>query len=628
MKRIFSILLTLTMVIGLMSGMSIVASAFDYETAEITGSGTEADPYIIDKAEKFTAVFGEANADAESYGAGVYYKITKDLTITGHSANKMAFKGVLYADSNVTLDFGTLAKKDWWLGTAPTGLSTNPSAYSPLFPLTNGATIKNITLEGTMPTDTYAYAAGPFAAVAINTTFENCVNDMTVVCTGAGKDKVSGVGGLIGTALGTTTVKNCVNNGVVTGKQNVGGIIGFSQYAAASVVEGATDKVFGGEIINSKNYGNVTGGVGAGGIIGDQENSMTVTNCVNYGNVTSNNTWSRAGGIVGGQRYYTTISNCANYGDITLGNYSNSYAAGGIIGYITFNGNAKVLIQECLNAGNIKSDFATAYAGAFVGMTDNPIQVDDSLNMGTITGGAGQGYVIGKASSKSSLAGITIRQIYDIGAGKLSGAIAKNDSAAALIINNSYTLSDTPDEAYIENAINKASVDTLKSLIATEAYASTIWEQKEGNDYPFPTLINVPYFVAGPDVLSASTAVFTSDSGIPFEIDDASYETYALIASKAPVLEGYTLKEFGVITGDGENITLSNCKRTFTPESDKIIQPSGAFGCLLYSTAETINGFKAGETYYVRPYAIYVGSYGVEHIVYGAVNTIAIGTNN
>lgn len=626
MKRILSILLALTMVLSLSFSLNLVAfAAFDYEAAEISGEGTEENPYIIDSEAKFTAIFGEANTDAESYGKGIYYKVTKTLTLDSHKANKMVFKGVLCADENITLSFGNLPQKDWWLGSAITGLSTSSiSAYSALFPITNGATIKNITIEGTMYNGTGSYAVGPFAAVAIDTTFENCNNNMTVICTAAGKDKVSGVGGFVGTALGNTIFNNCVNNGEVNGKQNVGGIVGFSQYAAASVSEGATDKVFGGEINNCKNYGTVTGGVGVGGILGDQENSVEFTSCTNYGNVTTNNTWSRVGGIVGGQRYFTTISKCANYGDITLGNKSNSYAVGGIVGYVFFNGYAKVLIEECMNKGNIKSDFASGYASAIIGKTDNNVQVDNSFNIGSVSGGANQGFVVGHASNKTNISGITIRQFYDIGAANINGIIGKNDSSAELIINKAYILSETPDETYIENALNKASKDTLKGLISSGLFAESVWEIKADNAYGYPTLKAVPYFIEGPDSLDSATTVFTSDSGEAMNVQGVEYTTYALIAGKAPQMDGYTLKEFGVVVGYSDDITIETGRFKFTPLAEKIIQPSGAFGCLLYNTQDTVNGFKPGKQYFARPYAVYESAYGAQFNLYGEAKDFSL----
>ena len=571
MKRILSILLTLTMVLGLSSGLTLVASAaFDYTAAGITGQGTESDPYIIDSEAKFTAVFSSTNSDAESYGVGKYYKITENLTITGeHKANKMLFQGVLYADENKTITFSSIPNMQYYLNElksdADMGITDNNKiAYATLFPAAKGATIKNLTLNGTM-TNSNAHIAAAFVAVAHSTVIENCVNNIDMPCSSVSV----AVGGFVGLARAGTVLTDCVNNGDIKGK------------------------------------------VVAGGIVGDSSSNKTISGCKNYGDIVSyNGTWAITGGIVGCQRTYTTISECANYGDVTCGNGANSYAPGGIIGNITNYGTAKTTVSECMNVGNIKAELSTAYPASIVGETNVNIQIDDCFNLGTVSGGAAQGRVIGKVSALASTEGITIRRFYDANLSNTGNAMATTTSAS-VIIQNVYALSETPDAEAVENELTKVSSDTLKSLSLVN-FSDDKWEIKPDNAYGYPTLKAVPYFIAGPESLTASTAVMTSNDGDSLTIGETAYNTYVLVAGKAPKIEGFELKEFGVIVDS----------KKFTADSDKIYE--SAFGCLLYNTESTVNGFKNGQEYKVYPYAIYESDYGVEFEVYGNSETFTL----
>lgn len=616
MKRILSILLTLTMVIGLMSGLTLVASAaVDYTANGITGEGTEENPYIIDTAAKFTAIFGVNNSDTASYDEGVYYKITENLTIDGHKSNSMIFRGVLFADENKTIDFGTLADNSRWLNQTQCdefGITYDNShrvAYSALFALANGATIKNITLNGTMA-NSNAHHQGAFAAVAKAITFENCVNNISMPGTSPGAN--GAVGGFVGAVKDSvSSIINCTNNGAVTGKTAVGGIAGISYGAIAGCI----------------NTGNVTGTKSVGGIVGDNYSNAAIEKCSNYGDIKSSDTWAIAGGIVACQRTYGEISKTSNYGDVTCGNGASSYAPGGIIGFVYNYGSAKVTINECMNIGNVTAELATAYPGAIIGDTRSTVEIKNTINLGKVIGGAGQGRVIGSVSGLAANEGFTIASFYDANIENTFGTTATTTSAT-VIINNSFALSATPDAEPAENAITNVSAATLRGLVSEGTFSSKVWENKVNNAYAYPTLISNPYFIAGPDSLGSTTTVFTSDSGYPMEVGGVSYDNYALIAAKAPELTGFTVKEFGIVIGESGNITLENCKGVFTADADKIIQPSGAFGCLLYNTADMTNGFKKGRDYYVRPYAVYESSYGAELKVYGDAKAFAFEDNN
>ncbi len=137
---------------------------------------------------------------------------------------------------------------------------------------------------------------GVSAGFSSNTGILDCVNDGKIDTTG--RD----VGGVIGRSCGGAGDRipftaNCVNNGEVSGYEEVGGIAGETT---------AT-------IVNSYNTGKIVASYkDAGGIVGKTSNYSTdyskgkVQNCYNIGEVSAN---KNAGSVVG-YRYYGTVESC------------------------------------------------------------------------------------------------------------------------------------------------------------------------------------------------------------------------------------------------------------------------------------------------------------------------------
>lgn|GEM_PF-6162721 len=156
-------------------------------------------------------------------------------------------------------------------GKTITNLKTDPNKdYQGFFGFLDGATIKNLTIEGEVEGKNYV---GAVAAYAINSTFEDCT---------FGKPNMSGfhvtglnwIGGVISYAKGSVFEK-CVNYGPVTGGESgyVGGLGGGSQECS---LRGCT------------NYGGVAAGAGGcgGGLMGFM-NRGSISGCTNYGEMTS-----------------------------------------------------------------------------------------------------------------------------------------------------------------------------------------------------------------------------------------------------------------------------------------------------------------------------------------------------
>ena len=98
------------------------------------------------------------------------------------------------------------------------------------------------------------------------------------------KSRSENIGGIVGKAKNAYTIRNCLNRVEVTGKNNVGGIIG------EDIVEESK-----GKILNCRNMAIITGESKVGGIIGISNGD--IVNSVNFSNVEA--TLDSVGGLVG-----------------------------------------------------------------------------------------------------------------------------------------------------------------------------------------------------------------------------------------------------------------------------------------------------------------------------------------
>ena len=144
----------------------------------------------------------------------------------------------------------------------------------------------------------------------------NCQNSGEI----SGNQEVGGIVGLLGGAMNGGSVLGCTNTGSVRGipdgnrdSQFIGGIFGGSNSAAAGTL-----------VSECTNTGEVSGHSTLGGIGGQAYDNISITGCVNEGNVSA--TGSNAGGIVGSLPLACTgyevqpsssVENCANHASVT-----------------------------------------------------------------------------------------------------------------------------------------------------------------------------------------------------------------------------------------------------------------------------------------------------------------------
>ena len=250
-------------------------------------------PYLIANAADYKEFGDKVNAGTKM--SGKYARLTANIgnaedpikTRIGNSGTNY-FAGTL--DGNGKTVYVTL--------TATNGVGV--VGYS------GGATVLNLTVQGTITCSGSGMGAGgivgtPVYASGAVTTVKNCVNEATVKNTHATNGNA---GGIVGRSSANLLIENCVNKGEVSTTANyAGGILGYSLKASAA--PSVTIK-------NCRNEGAISGKTGIGGIVGILmgdigAEAQTVEGVTNTGAVTGTD---QVGGIIGtiGSGAFTSIT--------------------------------------------------------------------------------------------------------------------------------------------------------------------------------------------------------------------------------------------------------------------------------------------------------------------------------
>lgn len=232
------------------------------------------------------------------------------------------------------------------------------------------ASLKNVTVEGTVSLSTSANTSYAGLAGELKGTMYKVINNASVTAGSTGSSRCY-LGGLVGMLNGGSLVE-CLNTGAVTMNATscvsfMGGLVGVINPA--------------GLVQKSVNTGTVTSNSskveGLGGIVGIQQ-AGTVEGCTNSGTLAlalgAGNSY--VGGITGYVQNQSTaklmVSNCTNKG--IVGNFTTPKAVGGICGVIHRYCKASAEINGCKNETELaatitKSEF---YLGGIVGRMANP----------------------------------------------------------------------------------------------------------------------------------------------------------------------------------------------------------------------------------------------------------------
>lgn len=189
-----------------------------------------------------------------------------------------------------------------------------------------------------------------------------------------------GVGGFVGYSYGKITLTDCVNekNATITGKERVGGLVGYigkadSDSQKEMVISGCENKA----TVTSNSTNDV---YGIGGIVGyNSGHKVAITNCINSGAITGTH---ETAGIIG-YSDHSEISNCTNSGAV-----SGFATVGGIVGKM---GGGSIV--SCKNTATVKASKARdidgdgnldgAYLGGIAGWAGG--NVNNCYNSATVT---------------------------------------------------------------------------------------------------------------------------------------------------------------------------------------------------------------------------------------------------
>ncbi len=146
------------------------------------------------------------------------------------------------------------------------------------------------------------------------------------------------VGGLVGSNYGSIT--SCSSAGSVSGKRDVGGLVGWNADGSISASY-STGTVTGGR----------DGGGGIGGLVGSNYGSITTS--YSNGGITGALTYSSDGYAIGGSLVGGLVG--SNYGSITT-SYSNGYAIGGYLVGGLVGRNSEGSISASYSTGTVNGD--------------------------------------------------------------------------------------------------------------------------------------------------------------------------------------------------------------------------------------------------------------------------------
>ena len=317
----------------------------EYLKIASSGTGTEADPYMISSVD-------ELNAFSQAVNSGIsfedsYLKLKNDIYLDDSDKTKNNWTpiGQYVWDKNGSYYESFKGNFDGD-GHTVGNIYISDGSRQGFFGSVEDAVIENLDVTGYID---QASTAGGLCGMAYSSTFRNCSSSVRMQCERS-------TGGLIGKLSGNSIVESCSSNsaGVSVAKGQVGGIIGIvdSSDVYGKLYTDDTNVT----IKNCVNYSHIQHQGDGGAILGKQgSGQVEIIGCVNYGDNTGA---TSGGGLVGtaSDKYPLKITDCYNVGTISesYGNSGNGIA-GGIIGNVPNGGN--VTINRCYSVGNVESNY-------------------------------------------------------------------------------------------------------------------------------------------------------------------------------------------------------------------------------------------------------------------------------
>lgn len=227
-----------------------------HESRELHGKGTANDPYLISNVAQLEYLRDQSNLGNGQITA--HAKLVNDIDLAYASASSW----IPVSKSNAfagTFDGNGHCIKNLYS-------SFYQGGYVGLFGYVNGATIKNLTVEGVI--ESSCSNQGMIAGQSVDANFYNCVAKGRINTSGSA-DYVGGITGWVTrNSPSIPVVRSCASYvDIVSTGTFAGGIIGKSSNSI--IMEACA------------NYGNVTGKINVGGLMGytDPKSDSHITNC-------------------------------------------------------------------------------------------------------------------------------------------------------------------------------------------------------------------------------------------------------------------------------------------------------------------------------------------------------------
>lgn len=283
-----------------------------------------------------------------------------------------------FSDSAVTVATGVTLDKDTTALGGVVGINNGNVQYVDSLGVTNGGATNSSNIGGIIGINNDNMYSGYNESIvsgkdnvggiigtnAADKNVENVVN-------ATGVEGVDNVGGLVGVNSGSVT--NGRNNGTITGNTNVGGLVGNNADTNSTLTNLVNDSSA--AITGIKNVGGIAGSNAGMITTGKADADDEKVNLINRGSITG---YENVGGVAGTNS--GTIENANNDIELNVNTDAGNDAKyfGGIAGVNTGT------ITNATNQANVNADGA-AYVGGIVGLNDGTLQ-DMAGNRGNVTG--------------------------------------------------------------------------------------------------------------------------------------------------------------------------------------------------------------------------------------------------
>jgi hypothetical protein len=425
-------------------------------TVEVKGSGTQEDPLQIETAEQLAAYAYAVNNIRlpEELPESPFLILINDIDLSNYGEEYSGGKGWVpigrfdydyYYDYDYDLPKDLYAFKGTFDGNGKkiSNLYINRADMGEvgLFGYVNNGTIKNLTVEDGSVTGWFD--VGGIVGWLENGAIDNCsfsgsVTGVSTFDEEYGEWYSDDIGGIAG-RIDMPRIENCENTGSVSGDDvscNVGGIAG-----SLNLYQGDESSDY--FIRNCSNNGNVTGGSYVGGIAGNS--SASTEGCLNTGLVhgvcADIGSSFYVGGIAGFQG--NDMISCVNTGDVT----GEADMVGGLTGDLVFG-----TMQNCYNSGKVSA--VGGNVGGLVGEAAVESTIQSCVNAGPVSGGANN---IGGLAG--SLKASTIQNCINYADVSVNeSAIAINVAGVAGLIQNGSTLESGQKGCTVTNCLTTGTV--------------------------------------------------------------------------------------------------------------------------------------------------------------------------